>query len=460
MDRARRRTPAVDVMNPRRILAGAFFAGVVPLVAAHPQASDSTSLDALVARALAANPALTARSARIDAARHRVAPAGARPDPMLMAGVQNFPISEPGFTDAMTMKMIGVSQTIPYPGKLSLRTKAADDEVVAARAELDEARLDVTRQVKDGFYELAFLDRAIDVIARNQAVLAQVVRIAGARYSAGGSGAGAGSIQEVLAARVEATKLADDASALHERRRGTLATLNVLLDRRGDTPVEHVVVPARIVRAAIADSARARFTSDALGTRAADSPLPPLDVVQQRAITGSPALRMHEARIAAQAARVELAAKSSRPDVDVSLQYGQRNGMSDMISAQVSIPIPVQKGRKQDEEIAAARSDLAALHAEHLASVNTLRAEVARRYGDVERARTQLALYARGLLPQARAALDAATAEYQVGRGELRAALDAQSTLFNYDTMYWRALSDFATSLAALDQLVGAEVLP
>lgn len=447
-------------MHSRCMLIGALLAGVIPLVAAYPQASDSTALDVLVTRALAVNPALAAASARIDAARHRVAPAGARPDPMLMAGVQNFPLSAPGFSDAMTMKMVGVSQTVPYPGKLALRTRAAEDEVVAARAELDEARLDVTRQVKSAFYEIAFLEHALDVVARNQAVLTQVVRIAEARYSSGGSGAGAGSIREVLTARVEETKLADEASALHERRRAALAGLNALLDRPDDTPAGQFTVPEHIARAAIADSARARFISGALGARAAGSPLPPLDVVQQRAIAGNATLRMHEARIAAQAARVALAAKDSRPDIDVSLQYGQRNAASDMVSAQVSFPISVQKGRKQDEEIAAARSDLAALHAEHRASVNTLRAEVATRYGDVERARTQLALYARGLLPQARAALDAATVEYQVGRGELRAALDAQSTLFNYDVMYWRALSDFATSLASLDQLVGAEVLP
>jgi len=58
---------------------------------------------------------------------------------MLMAGIQNLPLgsettasagghasvgpSIPG--DPMTMKMIGVTQTIPYPGKLSLRRQAA-----------------------------------------------------------------------------------------------------------------------------------------------------------------------------------------------------------------------------------------------------------------------------------------------------------------------------------------------
>lgn len=430
----------------------------VPASAQEPGANrPASALDTLVARALAAHPRLRAAQARLDAARARVTPAGARPDPMLMAGIQNMPVTRPGFgADEMTMKMVGVSQTIPYPGKLPLARAAAEHEAEAAAAELEAARLEVRREVLDTWYELAFIDRALEIVDRNQATLAALVAATEVRY-----GAGTGSQQEVLRARLEATRLGEETSGLQERRRALLARLDAALDRPAGTPVNDARIPERIARAAVADSpGGVRFISPGLGARAADSPLPPLEEVQEAAVAGNPTLRAHEAMIGAQAARVDLARRAHLPDFDVSLQYGQRDGLRDMISATVSLPIPVQRGRRQGADAAAAEAELAALHAEHGAEASALRAEVARLYAELERSRTQLALYVRAILPQGQAALASATAAYQAGRADLLALLDAQATLFTYETQYHRALSDFAQRLAELDAVVGREVLP
>ena len=96
---------------------------------------------------------------------------------MVMAGIQNFPVSDPGFSDFMTMKMVGVGQTLPFPGKLSLRTRAAEYEVAAATARLDEARLTVARQVRSAYYDLVFADRAFDIVHRNQEMLTALVPV-------------------------------------------------------------------------------------------------------------------------------------------------------------------------------------------------------------------------------------------------------------------------------------------
>jgi cobalt-zinc-cadmium efflux system outer membrane protein len=427
----------------------------IPASAQEPDAARTAS-DTLVARALAAHPRIRAAQARLDAARARVAPAGTRPDPMLMAGLQNVPVSDPGFGDEMTMKMVGVSQTFPYPGKLPLARAAAEREGDAAAAELEAARLEVRREVLDAWYELAFVDRALAIVERNRATLSGLVAATEVRY-----GAGTGSQQEVLRARLEAARLGEQAAELQERRGAVLARLNAALDRPGATPVDGARIPERIARAAVADSARGvRFVSPALGARAADSPLPPLEALQDAAVAGNPTLRAHEAMIAAQAARLDLARREHLPDFDVSLQYGQRDGRRDMVSATVSVPLPVQRGRRQGARVTEAGAELAALHAEHAAAALALRAEVARLYGELERARTQLALYVRAILPQGQAALASATAAYQGGRADLLAVLDAQATLFAYETQYHRALTDFAQRLAELERTVGREVLP
>jgi outer membrane protein TolC len=418
-------------------------------------ARDTTGVGALVDAALAVNPTIRASRQRLEAARARITPAGLMPDPMLMAGVQDFPVSEPGFNDFMTMKMIGVGQTIPYPGKLGLRRRVAERLAIAAEAALVVATLDITAAVRTAYYELAFLDRALEIVDRNQRVLGDFIRITEARYVVGTAGQ-----QDVLRARVEATRLAESAVTLVEQRRATLARLNAMLDRPSETQILEPRVPQRVARAAVADSAGAiRFVSAALGARASGSPLPPLIDLQETAVRESPALREHEAMIGAQAARVELARKAFLPDFDVSLSYGQRTGFTDMVSAIVSVPIPLQKGRKQEAYVAGERADLAGLEAEHHAQVNELRAEVARLYSEAERQRAQLALYVKAIIPQGRAALASATSSYQVGRTEFLTVLDNQATLFNYETEYFRALTDFAKTLAELERLVGKEVL-
>lgn len=421
-------------------------------VAARPQ----DQVDALIEAALAINPSLRAARERIAAARARVGPAGLRPDPKLDVGLRDFPLSRPGFYDNFTMKMVGLSQTIPYPGKLGLQRRAAEREFDATQAALAGATRQVARDVRDAYYDLAFTDRALDVVARNQRVLVDLIKVTEGRYAVG-----VAAQQDVLRARVEASRLAEQAVALTEQRRAALAQLNAVLDRPSDTPAPDPTVPTRIARAAVADSAsHVRFTSVALGARAADSPLPPLAELQERALRESPALREHDAMIAAQRARLELAQKEHLPDFDVSFDYGQRVGYRDLVTATVSIPLRLQKRQKQDALVVAARADLAALEAEHMAQRNAIRADVARLDAALERQRAQLALYKTAIIPQGRASLTSATASYQVGRVEFLTLLDNQATLFNYETEYFRVLTEFAKTLAELERVVGQEVLP
>lgn len=427
----------------------------VPGAVQRPDPPDTAGLETLVAHALTVHPAVSAAALRAEAARARVAPAGTWPDPMLMVGVENFPVAEPGFGDEMTMKMVGVSQTIPYPGRRRLRRGAAEAEAAAADARLDAARLEVAQRVRDAYFELAYLDRALEILARHQALLADFIRVAESRY-----GVGAAPQQDVLRAQVEAGRLAEEAAMVAEQRRAAQARLNEALDRYSETPVPPARMSDWITRLAAPSSAGAvRFVSPALGARVADSPLPALEALEAMAVASSPVLAEHQAMIAAQAARVELARLDVRPDFDLSLQYGQRDGMPDMVSATVALPLPLNRRRRQNQEAAAARAELAAAEAARHQARNQVRLEVARLHSELERARTQLALHASAILPQARASLESATASYQVGRVNLLAVMDAQATLFNYETEYHRLLSDFARRLAELERVVGRKVV-
>ena len=86
----------------------------------------TTPLRQVVTEALQNNPEIQAARMEREAAQHRVAPAGALDDPMLEAGFINLPTNSLRFDrEDMTMKMIGLSQRLPYPGKRGLRQDVA-----------------------------------------------------------------------------------------------------------------------------------------------------------------------------------------------------------------------------------------------------------------------------------------------------------------------------------------------
>ncbi len=416
---------------------------------------DGATLDSLIALAGSSNPAIRVAAARVAGAHATIGPAGARPDPMLMAGVLDLPIRKPGFYDDFTMNVLRVTQTFPYPGKLSLATRAAEADEAAARATLAQKRLDVQRDVRDAYYDLAFVRRARDIVQNNEQVLTSLARITEAQYSVGSS-----TQADVLRARVEIARLGSEAAALTAEDRSALARLNAVLDRPSATPVETAVIPQSIARLAVADSgSHVHFSSSALGATASDSPLLSVETLEALAIAHSPALLEHQARIVGQSRRVELSRKAHLPDFDIALEYDQRPRFPDYLSFFVSVPLRLQRKRKQDQDVIGARAELAALEAEHTSDIDVIRQEVATRVSDVERERTRLGLSLKAILPQAHATLESATASYQVGRVDFATLVDAQAAVFNYETAYWRSLTDFAKAVAELQRVVGAEVL-
>lgn len=421
-----------------RAVRGAIF-GAFAFAPAVAPAQWRSAGDSLVRRALAANPRIRAAALQLDASRARVGPAGAWSDPMVMAGIQNLPLSRDrsssGMMSAgpepMTMKMLGVSQTVPYPGKTSLRRRIARAEAEIAEARVAIVTRDVGREVLDVYYDLIAARMVLGTLERQQQVATSILPATEARYVAGTAAQA-----DVLKARTEASLLMQERNAATEQERSALARLADITD-----DVEF--------RAIAADSFAV--------TQA--KPLPALDQLQAVATQTNPRLRERRAAIAMRAAQADLAAREYLPDVDVSLQYGQRDRLPDMITALVSVPVPVQRGRKQNAAARASRLDIASAEAELRAEENAIRSDVTRAYAAVQRQRANVELLDHAILPQARATFASVTATYQSGRGELLNVLDARRSLFATEIMYARMLADYAKALNELAALVGAEVL-
>lgn len=355
-----------------------------------------------------------------------------------MAGIQNLPLARSSALSAgpepMTMTMLGVSQTIPYPGKTSLRTRAARAEADLADARLAAVTRDVRRAVLDAWYDLGAARALLGILERQLQVATSVLPAAEARYVSGTA------VQaDILKVRTEAAMVAEERNAATAEERSALA---------------------RLV-AATNDSLPGGITSDALVPLLPEAgPLPWLDSLTAQGMRTNPRLRERRAMLATQGAWADVAAREHLPDFEFSVQYGRRDRLPDMMTAIVSVPVPVRRSRKQGAAARAARFDVTAAEADLREEENAVRSDIVRAWASAQRQRANLELLERTILPQARAAFASVSTAYQSGRGELLNVLDAVRAQFATETMYVRALADHAKALNEVRTLAGDEVIP
>jgi outer membrane protein TolC len=190
-------------------------------------AADSLSLDQAVSEAVSTNPDLAAIQARARAMADIPAQKGALPDPTLSAAIANLPMDTFSTTqEPMTQMIIGLSQKLPFPGKLALQQQAAEFEGQAAGADVQEKRLQLVQDVKTVWWNLFYLDRALETVERNQELMRQFITITQTKYQVGN-----GLQQDVLLAQLELSKLFDLELAFNNTRQNEQSKMNALLDR-------------------------------------------------------------------------------------------------------------------------------------------------------------------------------------------------------------------------------------
>jgi len=352
-------------------------------------------------------------------------------------GAANFPLDTfARAQEPMTQLNLGVSQAFPFPGKLALREEAAEHDAKAAEHSVDEARLQLVRKVKNKWWQLYYVDRALETVKQNQTLLEQFIEVAKTKYETG-----KGLQQDVLLAQLELSKLLDREIQLDGIRRQQAIQLNILMD---DTPEASVTLPTEVERALpVLVSERALY-EQANGAR--------------------PLLRQLETNIAAAQARLDLAKREYYPDFTVGMTYGNRTGMNpmpradgraDFISVMVGVKVPFYAGRKQSRAVVQRGLDVQtgryALQDERA----LVRGAIATAVTDYERAKQQLLLFEKGIVPQAEQTVKSMLAGYQVSEVDFLNLVRSQITLFNYQLQYWEALSEAKQALAQLEAAVG-----
>src|SRR3970040_935865 len=165
-----------------------FTLGLVFLApsAAKHQGAPPVRLADLEAEAMRVHPAIHASARMVDAKRARIAQARALPDQQLSTASMGDPAPfDVQVGDPSSYRTIGVMQEIPYPGKLALRGRIAAKEAEAETWSNEAIRRPILAEVRMTFFEVASVDKALEITARNKDLLEKFARIAEERYKVG-----------------------------------------------------------------------------------------------------------------------------------------------------------------------------------------------------------------------------------------------------------------------------------
>jgi cobalt-zinc-cadmium efflux system outer membrane protein len=429
-------------ISSRRALPSALLfvcLGLFPLIppsaaADEPPPSSPEALRSLVSEALVRNPEVLSAKAMSEARRAQVGPAGALPDPMLMFSVSNVPVDTFSFSqDEMTSKDIGFTQSFPFPGKRSLQEEVARGDAAQAAWQIEATINRIRFQVKSDWYALLRNREVLRLTEASIAALKEMLSVATSRYSVGETPQ-----QDLFKAQTEILRMDRERIELDRERASLLSDLNALRNRPPDTPVD--LPPG--------------------GIAGAGSPLPPEEALLGTAREGSPDLRRSEAAVSGREAALRLARRQILPDFQVGGAYMFRSmpGMPDMVTANVSVSLPLWYARKQGQAASAAARELSSERSGYEGAVNTLRNRIRSLRVEIEALRKTLSLYDTGVLPVARESVRSSLTSYQVGKVDFTSVLSGQIDRFRSEIEREQTAAAFYTKMAELESVLGREL--
>jgi len=398
--------------------------GVSPALAAH-SADTSLTLDAAVRRGLAQAPLVMARGDDIDAMREEAVRAGRLPDPSLTLGVSNYPVTNPGAfgwrADPMTMRAVGITQTIPSRASRTAERRLAAAEVDAAAADRAASIQTVQERIADAWIGVWAYGKQRSLLQQLQSESALAVKIAKARLRGGN-----GSATDVLAARAETLTLENRLTAATAALRAAQASLQRWLD----APVAAL--------AAAPDFAH----------------LAPNPAELERSIDRQAPMLVLQAREQVADAALAKARAAKHPNWSVGVSYGYRApGLADMVTLEIGVSLPLFGRDRQDRGISAQHAKWRAAQANREDARRAQRESIARALAGWQGWGRQIARDRDALLPLARDRARTALAAYR-GGATLQPWLDARRDEIQMRLKYVDALAARAELWASLAYLL------
>lgn len=416
-----------------------FFVAVLGLELFNPSLSSAQDADLLkqralvlpelVQEALARNPEIVAARQQWEAASQRIEQSRTLDDPTLSVQWWNAPES---FNLARAENtIIGLSQKLPFPGKLALKEGIATRAAEMTEQALHAKERELIARLKQAYYDLFLSHKAIQIHHEQIDLLRQFVEIANAKFRAG-----KGSQVDVLKAQVELSTLHQQLPVLEQRRDTAQGKLNTLLDR-----------DPRFALASPQEPREGRFDRD-------------LEDLYRAATTARPELKAADLAVQRNEQVRALALREYYPDINLGFQRFQNfqanNGFGAVVS--INLPFAFWTKPKYDASVQETAAASAAARADRQTLANMTRFQIRDLLAKVRASWEVAVLYRTTVLPQAEQGVAAARAGYRTGKTGFLDLIEADRAWRGFQLEYYRALVEREYRLAELEQVIGADL--
>lgn len=362
---AQDKTPPAPVLTLENALS--FTSGDQPSVAAYEQDARASEQAAMAARSL--------------------------PDPQVSVGIQNYPATGDNalspIDDFMTMYTVGIMREQVRRSQREAESARLRSQAAVSRFQGSEQQRRIQRDVMK-----AWID-AVEAAAK-QRLLDRVIGDlrTGQKVMEAGVPTGASSPALALDAQAEvslAESELDDAQGAEARARGEL-----------------------------------RRWIGAAADRPLPDSFPEIDppTASQPDFGVHPEVLVANAQQQAAARQVDVARTDRRPNISWSVMVGFRPRFGEMVSAQVSMPLQINRGNLQDRRIAEAQAQTNAARLRAEDTLRDLRSQYDQALADYRRADARISELRKGAIPSLEAAFKAGEARYAGGQGTLELPLN------------------------------------
>lgn len=403
------------------------------LVAQEHARKDTLDLSTLLETIQANNPNLRASRLEADVQSLRRSQVASLPDPQFDFTYQPYPLFTARGSQRSQWRL---EQTIPFPGKLSLKGDIADFGAEIAKYESLTFEQDLLYEAKRAYYELYRIQHHQRVIETFQNRLNDFEENATTQYVLG-----TGMQQAILKAQLEGTSLMQRQVSLKQMQRSATETLSRLLNIPfGEIEIEELEVP--------------------------NIQLPNEETLLKTALQRRPEARALGVAADRSDSQIALAKKEYLPDFGLHITYfdvGSENIPTsatgrDAFGIGFSMNIPIWRGRlKARLSESQIKNNQVRDRIEGLDT--SLRTHIADLVSQLTQEKEQLKLFQEALIPQAEITRQATLSAYATGRTSFLDLLDAERMLFSLQTGYGDSFARYMKAFAALERTLGVTSL-
>ena len=321
---------------------------------------------------------------------------------------------------------VGITQALEFPGKRLLKGKIATRESEEIMQDIEQLKLDLVFQVKQAFYNLLLSQEKLKYAQQDLELAQDFLKKAEVKFDAGDIAQ-----VEVLRAKVEASKAANQLRVSQNEVTLAKAYLNFLMARKKYTPLE--------IRGEL---------------KKQEVPLE-LENLKSRALSFRPEIKRINLSLERENLQKKQAYMSYLPDFELGASRHWIEGEGTWWDFTISLPIPLFFWQPAKGEIAEATANIISLKNDWEHLTNSINLEVEEAYTNAVAAQNQIDLFEEEIIAQAREVYNMMLFSFQEGEIGGIELIEARRTLIESNKSYADALFNYAVALAALEKSIG-----